>query len=121
MKPRSAGYVRRWASQTMRTFFCLLLASFLAACATPYKPYGSLGGYLDKEVSPGTYIVEYHGNGYTTHEKIEVFLRQRADEICGGRYEMGPIERTSKLERNPNALWIIHRFPVVSAEVKCKV
>lgn len=104
----------------MRNFFCLLLASFLAACATPYKPYGSLGGYLDKEVSPSTYIVEYHGNGYTTHEKIEVFLRQRADEICGGRYEMGPIERTSKLERNPNALWIVHRFPVVSAEVKCK-
>lgn len=104
----------------IRTLIFLVLLSLLTACATPYKPYGSLGGYLDKEISPGTYIVEYHGNGYITHEKIEVFLHQRAGELCGGRYEIGPIDRTSKLERNPNAIWIVHRFPVVSAEVKCE-
>ena len=107
--------------KTIRIGLAILAMYALYGCATPYKPYGSLGGYLDKEIAPNVYQVEYHGNGYTTYEAIEGHLRQRAGELCKSRgFHMGPIERTAKLERNPNALWIIHKFPVVTAEVRCK-
>ena len=61
------------------------LASFaLMACATPYQPYStwSDGGFTDKEVLPGVFLVRFVGNQATAPDRTADFALLRAAEIC---------------------------------------
>ena len=54
-------------------------------CATPYKSYGSLGGYSDKDLGDGRYWVKFVGNGFTSPDQVRKHWNRRASELCGGR------------------------------------
>jgi hypothetical protein len=62
----------------------ILLACFLAfltACATPYQPRGFTGGYSQVQLDNNSARVEFKGNGYTSRERVEVFVLYRCAEL----------------------------------------
>jgi hypothetical protein len=58
---------------------------FVAGCVTPYGPHGIMGGYVDREVSPGVYRVEVTGNAYTRRSVLEAYFMRRIKEVCAER------------------------------------
>ena len=58
---------------------CLL--AFLTACATPYQPKGFTGGYSQVQLDNNSARVEFKGNGYTSRERVEVFVLYRCAEL----------------------------------------
>ena len=58
---------------------CLL--AFLTACTTPYQPKGFTGGYSQVQLDNNSARVEFKGNGYTSRERVEVFLLYRCAEL----------------------------------------
>jgi hypothetical protein len=79
----------------VRTISLLLFAFILAGCAaSPYKQadlsfYGGRTGYLDKQISPGRYIVEYSQIGGYNYdlELNKQYWARRAAELCPHGYE----------------------------------
>jgi hypothetical protein len=67
-----------------RSVFAALAALALAACATPYQPYStwSDGGFTDREVLPGVFLVRFVGNEVTAPDRTADFALLRAAEIC---------------------------------------
>ena len=61
--------------------------SFLA-CATPYQPKDSNGGYTDYEAQPGVIHVYFEGNGFTSSQVVYHYWHRRAFELCPGGYDM---------------------------------
>ena len=62
----------------------ILLVCFLAlvtACATPYQPKGFSGGYSQVQLDNSSARVEFRGNGYTSRERVEVFVLYRCAEL----------------------------------------
>ena len=58
---------------------CIL--AFLTACATPYQPKGFTGGYSQVQLDNNSARVEFKGNGYTSRERVEVFVLYRCAEL----------------------------------------
>jgi hypothetical protein len=52
----------------MKWFSLFVCAAILAACATPYQPMSTLGGYREIQLASNTYRVMFFGNGYTNVE-----------------------------------------------------
>lgn len=73
-------------SRALRSSFTGFTAVVLAACATPYQPYSkwSDGGFTDREVLPGVYLVRFTGNGVSAPERTADLAMLRAAEICLG-------------------------------------
>ncbi len=67
-----------------RSVFAGLAMLALAACATPYQPSStwSDGGFTDREVLPGVFLVRFVGNEVTAPERTADFALLRAAEIC---------------------------------------
>lgn len=66
---------------------CLTLGAMLVmSCATPYQPYGLVGGSRSFEIgdADGTVFLEYAGNGYIDEFTVRKYWFRRAAEICGG-------------------------------------
>ena len=62
----------------------ILLACFLAfltSCATPYQPKGLSGGYSQVQLDNNSARVQFKGNGYTSRERVEVFVLYRCAEL----------------------------------------
>ena len=65
-----------------------VLALTLGACATatPYQPSAqgraaSSGGFSDRQLAPGKFIVKFSGNNLTSRETVESYLLYRAAEL----------------------------------------
>jgi hypothetical protein len=54
---------------------------------TPYQPYlgevgaGVHGGYSDRQLAPDTFQVRFHGNEFTSRQRVEDFMLYRAAEL----------------------------------------
>jgi hypothetical protein len=54
---------------------------------TPYQPYvaegagGIHGGYSDQRLAPDRYLVRFHGNEFTSRDRVEGFLLYRAAQL----------------------------------------
>lgn len=59
----------------------LILLVFMAACQTKYGPNGMTGGYRDKKLGEGRYIVSFFGNGNTPEQKVWNFWIYRCAEL----------------------------------------
>ena len=71
----------------LRSLFAGLASVILGACATPYQPWSkwSDGGFTDREVLPGVYLVRFIGNGASAPERTADLALLRAAEICLGK------------------------------------
>lgn len=78
------------ASILGKTTLAGALALMLASCATtptPYQPYrgesasGVHGGYSEQRLAPDRYIVRFHGNEWTSRDRVEGYLLYRAAEL----------------------------------------
>lgn len=75
------------------TLYGLLIAcAAVGGCATPYQRMGTLGGYDDKQLPNGDYIVTVKVNGYTDRATALEYMHRRAGELCPGGYDL--IDRT---------------------------
>ncbi len=61
----------------------LLLITFLLlnGCSTSYQPQGFSGGYTDFALSSDVYRVTFQGNGYTSYNKVQMYLLRRCSEL----------------------------------------
>jgi hypothetical protein len=62
----------------------------LAGCSTaptPYQPYiaegspGIHGGYSDQQLAPDRFLVRFHGNEFTSRDRVEGYLLYRAAQL----------------------------------------
>ncbi len=60
------------------------LAVLTAACATPYKTSGIMGGVDDLQLNDSTFQITVRGNGYTSQERVRDFVMLRASELAIG-------------------------------------
>jgi hypothetical protein len=73
----------------MKWFSLFVYAAFLSACATPYQPMSTFGGYREIQLAPDIYRVMFFGNGYTNSELAVEYALRRCAEITqqnGYRY-----------------------------------
>lgn len=55
----------------VRQFLCVLVILFsLVACATPYQPFGAMGGYSENKTGEDTFTVSYYGNHFTFQDRM---------------------------------------------------
>jgi hypothetical protein len=50
-------------------------------CATPYQQHGFRGGYSDARIGEDTILVSFKGNGYTSKERVQLYLLYRCAEV----------------------------------------
>ena len=73
----------------MKWFSSIVAAAILSACATPYQPMSTLGGYREIQLASNTYRVMFFGNGYTNAELAVEYALRRCAELTqqnGYRY-----------------------------------
>ena len=67
--------------------FALLAHLALASCATGYQPQSFTGGFSDYLTAPDEAVITFHGNGYTSVERvIEMTALRCADVTLKNRY-----------------------------------
>ncbi|MFC7537221.1 hypothetical protein ACFQPG_07555 [Sphingomonas sp. GCM10030256] len=67
----------------------LLAFVLLTGCATatPYQPYrpeltsGIHGGFSEQQLAPDRFLVRFHGNEFTSRDRVEGYLLYRAAEL----------------------------------------
>jgi hypothetical protein len=59
----------------------LLRIGLLAGCATEYQPQSFTGGFSDYMQAPDVATVMFHGNGYTTSERVYEMTMLRCAEL----------------------------------------
>jgi hypothetical protein len=62
--------------------FALVLLVVVACKPTPYQRLGAEGGYSDKRLAPGRYLVRVRVNQHTSHAKLLEYFDRRASELC---------------------------------------
>jgi hypothetical protein len=72
----------------------LALVSFLAlaSCATGYQPQSFTGGFFGYLTAPDEAVVIFHGNGYTSAERVIEMAALRCADVTlqhGYRYFVG--------------------------------
>lgn len=50
-------------------------------CPTRYQKTGATGGYSDARIDANTFLVEFHGNGFTSRQTVETYLLYRCAEV----------------------------------------
>jgi hypothetical protein len=53
----------------------------VAGCATPYQQHGFRGGYSDARIGQDSVLVSFKGNGYTSKERVQLYLLYRCAEV----------------------------------------
>jgi len=79
----------RRARRCLTALASATLIAALGACAspTPYQPYraesvsGVHGGYSDQRLTDNRFRVRFHGNEFTSRERVETYLLYRAAEL----------------------------------------
>jgi hypothetical protein len=97
----------------------------LVGCATPYQHMGFGGGYEERELTHGHWIVHVRVNGHTSADTAFEYLQRRALEICQQEgfsdYTIDnsqQSERTSAYRSGEN-IYVVQK-PDVSASVRCE-
>jgi hypothetical protein len=107
----------------------LLLTAFIAGCSgVPYAPKGSsgyMGGYSDKKLADGKYLVLFEGNGYNKMPQVVDFVKQRAAELCAPQsfdIQVRPyLTYTTSTGYAGGSVYISnHAFPTAEGTVTCK-
>jgi hypothetical protein len=83
------GHCQMVAPRQMKWFSLFVCAAVLSACATPYQPMSTFGGYREIQLAPDIYRVMFFGNGYTNSELAVEYALRRCAEITqqnGYRY-----------------------------------
>lgn len=73
------GWEQRTRSAVEIITWTVLL--ILAGCATPYQQHGFRGGYSDARIGADTVLVSFKGNGYTSKERVQLYLLYRCAEV----------------------------------------
>jgi len=122
--------------------FALLFATGCeeARYPTPYQPFtqadGAVpGGYVDRPLGPGEYVVTFRGDQYTLWEDALSFAHRRAGELCHSGYDTLTEPDVSADEQSDGrraAVWIgyttvvrhrpgrIVQLPRARIQVRCK-
>jgi hypothetical protein len=64
----------------------------LASCATSYQPQSFTGGYSEYLTAPDEAVITFHGNGYTSAERVVEMAALRCADVTlahGYRYFVG--------------------------------
>lgn len=90
-RPVTASPVSRTVATAVNRVSRLLLLSLLslASCATTYQRQSLAGGFSDYLTAPDEAIVMFHGNGYTSIERVIATTALRCAEVTlahGYRY-----------------------------------
>jgi hypothetical protein len=73
-------------------YFALLSFLALASCATGYQPESISGGFSDHMTAPDEAVITYHGNDYTSAERVITLTFLRCADVTlehGYRYFIG--------------------------------
>jgi hypothetical protein len=66
---------------------------------TPYQPFTNQGpingGYIDRDLGNGMYVVTFRGNVSTLYEDVLSMAYDRAREVCPGGYETVSVQDVS--------------------------
>jgi hypothetical protein len=97
----------------------------MAGCATPYKEYGSMGGYSDRNLGNGKYLVKFVGNGFTSPEIVQQHWDRRASELCHGKGYQTDARAGIEIQRgiivnSRGAFGNTERFPMMEGLVQCQ-
>lgn len=141
---RRMGRFSRWAGAAAR---CAAVGTLLSACwasvpegPTPYQRFtqdeGRIpGGFFDRYLGDGVYIVTFRGNPSTLYEDTVVFAHRRARELCSGPFDTVSEENVSAAEQADDRATAVrvgyttvvrHRhgrttvYPRVSLRVHCR-
>jgi len=68
-------------ASNLRTLLLLIIVLMLTGCATGYGPQGMTGGYKERKLDEGRYIVSFFGNGHTTEQLVWNFWLYRCAEL----------------------------------------
>ena len=126
--------------------FLFVVLPFLGACKgearypTPYQAFtteeGAVpGGYIDRPLGPGEYVVTFRGDQYTLSEDVMSYAHRRARELCPGGYDTLAQGDVSKevygggsgigvnvgyaVVVNHRRGWVV-RFPRYELQIRCK-
>jgi hypothetical protein len=115
----------------IKIFTFILITIGIAGCAAePYKKadlswYGGATGYLEKELKPGIYILEYSQiGGYNYNLELnKTYWLKRAKELCPAGYDGGyevihPAH--AKIPEFECSRRYCTSYPLVSGIIKCK-
>lgn len=58
-----------------------ILLTGLGGCATKYQEQGFTGGFAEREVREGVWLLAYGGNGFTNYETVQTYWLYRAAEL----------------------------------------
>lgn len=59
----------------------IVFSLIAVGCATPYQQRGFRGGYSDARIGEDTALVSFKGNGYTSKERVQLYLLYRCAEV----------------------------------------
>jgi len=59
----------------------LIVLTGVAGCSTPYQQRGFRGGYSDNQIGQDTVLISFKGNGYTSRERVQLYLLYRCAEV----------------------------------------
>jgi hypothetical protein len=109
-------------------FFSICILTGCAAA--PYKKadlslFGGRQGYLDKQIAPGRYVLEYsHIGGYNYNLKLnKQYWARRASELCPNGYEGAPeviFAGNAKIKEFVCPQNFCANYPLVSGVIQCK-
>lgn len=63
-------------------FLSIAFALCAIGCTTPYQAKGMRGGYTDRDLGDGTYLITVNVNGYTSRAKAFEYFTRRAHDLC---------------------------------------
>jgi hypothetical protein len=65
----------------LTTVLAVILVTGAVGCATPYQAKSFSGGYTDTRISKDSVLVSFKGNGYTSKERVQLYLLYRCAEV----------------------------------------
>jgi len=86
----------------MRLLLLITCLIAISGCATPYQKLGLRGGYSDREVKEGVYLVNFEGNASLKEKKAWDYALLRSAEIAlthGYQFFIIEESETGKLTR----------------------
>jgi hypothetical protein len=67
--------------RTLLACAAVAATAMLVGCVTSYQPWGTTGGYKDRQIDDQTLHVEFRGNGYTSPDTVHKYFMYRCAEL----------------------------------------
>ncbi len=106
---------------TVATRTALSFVFVAVACRTPYQPMGVLGGFEEKQIDNGDWLITVKVNGNTDRATALEYMHRRAGELCPSGFDI--IDRSD----GDNGGLVVTRSmiaetkkPEVNAVVRCQ-